>query len=430
MNASLFYLTIAVVAVLPLLIFQNTIRRLFWFGDDFAFISDIHDLGFAHWFPQIFGENYLPVFKAYWSAIFFLGGASSALAIKANWALHAFNAVLLARFLRLIGFSRLASAAGAIFFGIAAANIELLTWSMGGSTILSCTFLLLALVSEATPSASLWPKTFRTTGWILAGTLAHARGVAVGPAFALFALLDTAATSSVKMRGIRAFLFFLPSLVVGGTIALFSPNDHSAVLSGGNMMLSSLAFSGWYLAGNPFIPLVFVSGHTWTFVNFNTLELAALGLLKLAIAISAIKSSSGKTRAFATALIAIELVTAALMGLGRGEGDAVLSMSPRYQYGSLICTLPLLFIAGAGLVEKFAWLRKFSRAATLISVVTIVVLNLVLWKNILPPWVKWRGEGTRKVIYGQANPQGKDLPGAPFMTNERARELKKFFDLN
>jgi len=430
LNSCAFYAAITVVAILPLFCFHDTIQRLFWFGDDFAFINDIHDLGFARWFRQIFGENFLPVFKAYWSAIFFFGGASSALAIKANWALHAFNSLLLARFLRLVGLPRLTSAAGAICFGIAAANIELLTWSMGGSTILACTFFLLALVSEATPSNFSWGKTLLTAGFILAGALSHARGVAIGPGFAALVWMDRTTPSSKRARFARAFLFLLPSIVIGGLIFLFSPNDHSTVLTRGTAMLGSLTFSAWYLIPNPLVPLLHVSGQTWTFVDFTPIELVGLAALKIAIAFGAVKESRGKTRALMCALIATELVTAALMGFGRGEGDAVLSMSPRYQYGSLICTLPLLCVAVSGCATRFRAPRGFIRTALWTSIMAVSVWNLVLWKNILPPWVKWRGEGTRKVIYGNANPDGKDLPGADFITNEKARELKRFFDLS
>jgi hypothetical protein len=259
--------------------------------------------------------------------------------------------------------------------------------------------------------------------------LTHARGVAAGPAFAAQAVFDTSTGTRTATRWLRGILFLVPSFIAGAIIILFSPNDHSNVLSQGNVMLSSIFFSVWYLVGNPFVPLLHVDGRTWTFVDFNVPELIALGVLKIAIAIAAVKWSTGKRRTSMIALIAMELTTAALMGVGRGAGDAVMSMSPRYQYGSLICNLPLLLAAGAGLLEKFRLPRKALCTFLSGSVVAISLLNLFLWKKILPPWVQWRGDGTRGVLNSQTNPQGRDLPGADFLTNENARELKKFYDL-
>ena len=427
---AILYSGVALIALFPVVYFNALLSRLFWFGDDFAFISDIRQLGFSSWFPSPFGENFLPLFKGYWSAIFFLGGGSAALAIEANWVLHAFNTVLLARLLRLMRFSRLASATGAAMFAIAAANVEVLTWSMGGSTILACTFLLLAMVSHVTPKISPGVKTFRTFGWIVAGTLSHARGVIAGPALAATEFFGDAKEVKTGARLFRSALLVLPSVAVGTTIFLLAPDNHQQVLGSGNLLLRAGRFGFWYIAANPFVPLLAANGRSWTCFALSTSSVLALGVLKFAIMFAAWKGTRGPRRAAVIALIVAELCTAALLGLGRSEGEPPLAMSSRYQYGSLICTIPLVLAAIEAVGEKWSVFRKFSKPILGALLAAGILWNIALWQDLLPPWVRWRGEGTRKILSATSRPEGRDLPGADFLTNDEARSLVKRYDLH
>lgn len=89
----------------PFAVGAHRLLYLYWFGDDWDLLKQIHDQGFGSWIWSVFAEIFVPVFKVAWGGLVYLGGGSYAAMIVALWLSHAVVITLLGCVLRQAGFS-------------------------------------------------------------------------------------------------------------------------------------------------------------------------------------------------------------------------------------------------------------------------------------------------------------------------------------
>lgn len=58
----------------PFAVGAHRLLYLYWFGDDWDLLKQIHDQGFGSWIWSVFAEIFVPVFKVAWGGLVYLGG--------------------------------------------------------------------------------------------------------------------------------------------------------------------------------------------------------------------------------------------------------------------------------------------------------------------------------------------------------------------
>lgn len=419
-------------ALTPVVRHWSQFRGLFWFGDELGLMDEISHLGFWPWLGHAFAENFVPAFKLLWGGVLFGFHGDYRAELAAIWLTHAANVALLAGWMRQAGFTAVATAFATLTFGFAATNIETLTWAVQWSQQLAVLFFLLCGVDGGLSGRR--PRSHghcvRLILECLASAWSFSRGVLTGPV-AAFQLIRQGQAASRRRRWLLAALLVLPSLVTAALIVTLAPNNHSSIWAHPAQWATAASFSAWYLTANPFLPI-------WSSlapsVHLNEIGITAVivaGTLKFALLAGGYATASIWQRRLLSALGLFDVGYAVLLGLGRSDADIHLVMSSRYQYNALICTLPFLAV----LLERGLSRLRLPRGGLSLTGAALVGIAVYLvnlgWSRQLPGWVAWRGAGTRRVVVASPpNPAATDLPGNPYMTDGRARELRNEFRLH
>jgi hypothetical protein len=419
---------IGALTLLPFAICRTRLAELFWFGDEWDLLDQITRQGLGAWTWTVFAENFVPLFKLGWSGLVLAGGGSYLVMLAALWISHALNVALLGGWLRQAGFGWISSIFTMLIFGLASANLETLTWSVQWSAVLATTFFLGAALWQGGPLQV--NGGFRSLGILFAlssaSALSFSRGVLTGAALALASLWPTPAGSpavpwNARLR--QAFFCLLPAAAVAAAIAHYATGNQSHLLDNPGTLGRATEYGLWYFALNPAYRLF--GCHAWGLTT--TIE---LGALKLAAIGWALAFSRGSVRRLLAVLLLFDLGNAVLLGIGRYHTGLETVISSRYQYASLLCTLPFAGYALERLVASCAPApARVALASALIVAATW--LSARSWADDLRGWAEARGRVTRALIFTDPNPPAMGaVPGIPFMSTARARELAAHYHLH
>lgn len=414
-------------ALAPFLIWHREFRELFWFADDLFLLDQLAGMGLREWTTRVFAENFVPLFKLLWGGAVVACGGSYAAMLWLMWLTHALNTFLLGRLLLRAGFPWLACLLTQLVFALTPANLETLGWSVQWSAILAVTFLLLALGwyeqhRDDTRVLS-WRRHLPLFLFAAASACSFSRGVLTGAVLAVGLLLPALAArdwrdATRRLPGV--LLCLLPALAVAGVIMLHSSGNHQQLSGHGGEVLQ---FGAGYFLLNP--------GHA--LLGGTSLPPAMLLLLattKIGVIAAALYVSRGRVRHLLLLLLAYDLGNAMLIGIGRYHTGFLASLSSRYQYSSLLATLPFAALLLATAVARLPQLRHRSWAvAALVSLLLGYCLGG--WPAALAGFTGWRGTEMRQLMAAPAtNDPAVRVPALEFMHIERAKALQRAYHLH
>lgn len=405
-------------ALFPYALYHGMFDRLYWFGDEFDLIDQMDRLGFWRWVWLVFAENFVPLFKVLWGGAVLAFGGSYGAMIAILWLTHALNVVLLGRLMRTCGLSWTAALVALIPFGLTASNLETLAWSVQWSSVLSVTFMLLAMDGFARR-----PFLPAPVGWAAASALSFSRGVLTGLLLAFACILPNGRETSARLslRITYAAAFMLPALVVALLITRLMPSGNQTHMEG--HWGDAAVFGAWYYCLNPAYRLL-------GFDSWGLRTVMMLGFLKIALVAWSVARARDRKRKLFVMLVLFDLGNAVLLGIGRYHTGLPASVSSRYQYASLIGILPLAGFWFSEQWEKIPFSRTPRRIA-LVALSTVAVICLCRqWPADLGPFTTWRGTDSRRVILGNSDQGPQGVPGIPGLPMARARQLAARYSLH
>ena len=414
-------------ALAPLVIWRGEFAKLFWFGDDFLLLDQIERMGFWPWLSQAFTESFAPVFKLLWGgAVFSFGGSYFAL-IALLWLTHACNTLGLGRLLTRAGFSWFTVASVQLVFGLSAANLETLGWSVQWSAVLATTFFLCALLWQEKHAAHLGTWRLRVHGPLLlfaaASACSFSRGVLTGAVLALAILLPVAnaAASPLRSRLKLAALMLLPSAAVTLVILLFARGNQQH--PGGHILEMARYAAGYFLL-NPGYLLLRLT--TW-----EPAPLLGLATAKLALIYWGLCHATGRQRGGLLLLLAYDLGNAALLGLGRYHTGFETTITSRYNYSSLLATLPYAALWLEHWLTRLITASGVRRAAAAAALAGMIWFGLQDWPRELASFTGWRGTDLRRLMADQSAARaGATVPALDYLRTDRAMELIHRYNLH
>jgi hypothetical protein len=410
-------------ALVPFLVWHRSFRELFWFGDDFLFLDQLTILTFRDWSLQVFSENFVPVFKLLWGgALFAFGGNYTAL-LTLLWLSHALITLLLGRVLRDAGLPAVAALFVQVVFGLTAANLETLGWAVQWSAVLAAGFMVLALWVWFRPGARRsWGTHLALAACVAASACSFSRGVVTGGVALLAVLLPLLAP--LDWRGLlrrvpAALLCLAPAAAVAVLIKLNSTGLHQQFTSNPGMVME---YGLSYFLLNP--------AHVLFGGSLHPAALLGIAGAKVGLLAAGLMLARGRTLELLLLLLAYDVGSALLLGIGRYDAGFVTAMSSRYQYSSLVATLPFAGVVGTALLDR---LPSGTIRGAVAGVVIIVAGGLCLraWPAALREFTGWRGTELRALL---AAPPTSDpavrVPALEFMHIERAKALQRAYRLH
>ena len=413
-------------ALAPLVWQWAAFRELFWFGDEWDLLSQIEQAGLWPWLWSVFAENFVPVFKLLWGGAAQLFGGSYLAMLLLLWGTHAINAVLFGRLLLRAGFPLVATLFCQLTFGLSAVNIETLGWTVQWSAVLATTFFLLGLLALPTPASAPHTTSRRLAALMLcsAGSaLSFSRGVLTGAVLAL-AQLWPEARLRLDLRGrtlARAALCLAPALAAAALIAIFATGNHRSL---SHHLAEASSYALWYFSLNPLHRLVAVD-------SWGPVTTTLLGAAKIALLIWGWRRATPGQRHLLALLLAFDLGNSVLLGIGRYHTGLETAISSRYQYGSLLAVLPFASLALDGLLTRVPTVFRLRPAVATLLLVVASLYFLREWSYEAPGFAHSRGTVTRQLLHHDEHPPEMGaVPGIPFLSTSRAKELTQRFELH
>lgn len=413
-------------ALAPFLIWHRQFRELFWFGDDLFLLDQMAEMGLRAWITHVFSENFVPLFKLLWGGAALGFGGSYMAMLWLLWLTHALNTFILGRLLLRAGFPWYSALATQLVFALTPANLETLGWSVQWSAMLATSFLLLALwwheehLDE--PRILSWRLHVPLLLLSAASACSFSRGVLTGAVLALGltlpALLRNWRTAARTLPG--ALLCLIPAVAVALTI-MFCSSGNFQKMDG--HWGDALLFGASYFLLNPVHLLL--GGAT-----VHPAPLLLFALAKVALLVVVLQSARGRVLQLLLLLLAFDLGNAVLIGVGRYHTGFFAAMSSRYQYSSLLATLPFLTLLPAVLRNRLPSFR-YRRWLAAAGLSVIVGYCLLGWPAELADFTGWRGTELRRLMAAPATPDpAVRVPALEFMHIERAKALQRTFDLH
>ena len=414
-------------ALLPLVIWREKFGQLFWFGDDLLLIDQITVMGLWIWIREVFSENFAPLFKLLWGgAVLNLGGSYLGM-LWLLWLTHAANTLLLARLLARVGFPWFAVLGTTLIFALTPTNLETLGWSVQWSAVLATTFLLAALLwheRQTERSRHGWRLFVPLVVLSAASACSFSRGVLTGGVLALAALwpaLQLGAWRPIMRRLPASLLPLLPAIAVALAIAQFSRGNHQQMAGHWG---EALQFAAGYFLLNPLHD--FGVG-----ASLSPIAIGLLAALKLGAISWGLWTSSPRVRMLLVLLLVYDLGNAALLGVGRYHTGFLAAMSSRYQYGSLLATLPFFALAAEAALDRglrYDRLLTWGKAVALAAIVAVLLRG---WPAPLAEFTRWRGTELRQLLAAPAtNDPNVKVTALDFMHVERAKALVRAYHLH
>ena len=410
--------------LLPILLFWNRFRTLFWFHDDWQLISEMQNVGVLRWTVEPFGESFNPLFKAFWAAAVALVHGSYFGMIWVLWGTHLAILFLFAALLRRSGFAWAAVSLAVLTLGMPWSNIETLGWATQWSSLLATFFFLLAwlfVLFGESEGSSKWLALFAGAS-ALASALSLSRGVLSGALVAFVALGESRSHGSVSRRRLPVAIF-LASITVGALFGYHWMLRDFRNFQGlnGEKLTAMVSYSAHYLLLNPLFHFLPVPHKA-----VGLPELAIAGTCKVLIVAAGFALSQGRQRTLLWTLLLFDLGTAVLLGMGRYHLGIETAVSYRYQYVSLLCFAPFLATVAVKGLQWFTAPTARSVAFALLFVGWGAVLGYP-WARHSERWAQWRGTDVRNAL--AATPPDQRF-GLPTITAGRARELVKIYNLH
>lgn len=417
-------------ALLPLIIFRKQIGELFWFGDDWDQLDQIQRLGFWNWIWQVVGENFAPFSKSLWGGSVFLFRGSYFGMIFILWLTHAVNTIQLGRLLQLYEFPVGSILASQIVFGLTPCNIETLGWATQWPAVLATSFLLFAFewilrVRPFIPTC-VSKKTERIPAAIIvslstASALSFSRGVLTGLFTGSACFWPTENKTPFFRRCIFATIFLLPAIIATGMIMRFSSGNHQHLVG----HLSDAADYGlWYFCMNPFYLLLEMD-------SWGTRTIVLLGTIKIAAIAWSLFRSETPQRRLLIFLVLFDVGNAALTGVGRYHTGLSTTISSRYQYNSLLATLPFAALCFDHMWSRLAFVKRRPTFAYTAFLLVLALWFCHRWKEEVSGFCGSRGSETRELLFhNSAPPENGAIPGIPYFTTKRAKELVDTYNLH
>lgn len=419
-----------IAALLPFVAWQREFAKLFWFADDFLLLDQLAQMGMWEWTTVAFAENFVPLFKLLWGGAVMASDGSYRAMLWLLWLTHVLNTWLLGRLLLRAGFAWPAALFTQAVFGLTPANLETLGWSVQWSAMLATAFLLLALdwrerlrAAPDRAAGGFWRLEAPLAALAAASACSFSRGVVTGAVLGLSLLLPALLRRDFRalrphLRG--AGLCLLPAVAVAVLIKLGSAGNHQQLLGSWREVAE---FSAAYFLLNPVYALL---GGT----SLHPAALVLLAAAKLGVMLAALRLARGSARQLLLVLLAYDLGSALLVGIGRHHTGFLAALSPRYQYGSLLAWLPFLAVlleAAQARLPAARW-RPWAAAAIL---AVVAAASLRRWPAELAGFTPWRGTGMRELLAAPAttDPDAR-VPALEFMHVERAKALQRAYGLH
>lgn len=422
---------LGLVSIVPLIANLKYFKRLFWFGDELHQLVLISNDGFMHWALSTFAENFVPLFKLIWGGMVYAFNGSYLAMIVAVWITHAINVYLFAKILRKTQFSFFSILLSAATFGLTWSNLETLAWTIQWSAVLSITFFLLAILLfvgkarefENNSKASL----SNVLGFfllLLASTLCFSRGVISCAALAFYGFIFFVVKKQYKSAVIYSIAAIVPAILVGSVIFEGSTGNHHGLLSQGSEVTSKMVLYGLhYLFLNPLFHLLRIDGDPRFLWQIGTAKI-------LLIVLGFIFAKNSFQRIFLTFLLAFDLGNAIVLAIGRYHEGAIYANSWRYQYSSLISTMPFVALVIDKLINSLFSNERFRKLSCAILLIFCCAYIVYPWKAKMDHWSGWRGKEGRKALIRQ-NPNFRSWLGVPpVITYEEARNVVVKYNLH
>jgi hypothetical protein len=389
-------------------------------------LDELARMGLREWAGQVFSENFVPLFKVLWGGAAMIFAGSYAAMLWLLWLTHAVNTALLVRLLRHAGFPGFAVLATALLFALPSANLETLGWSVQWSAVLATSFLLLGLAwyeryRDDTRAFS-WRLHLPLFLFAAASACSFSRGVLTGAVLALGLLLpawEARDWPAVRRCLPGALLCLFPAIAVAGVIMVYSSGNHQQLAGHGGDVLQ---FAASYFLLNP--------GHVLLDSTLHPAMMIMLAATKLGVITAALLLARGRVRYLLLLLLAYDLGNALLIGVGRHHTGFLAALSSRYQYSSLLATVPFAALLATAAVDRLPQLRHRAWAAT---VILILLTGYCLrgWPDELRGFTGWRGTDMRALMAAPAtNDPAVRVPTLEFMHVERAKALQRAYNLH
>ncbi len=414
-------------ALSPFLIWYREFKKLFWFGDDFFLLDQIAQMGLPKWSTLVFSENFVPLFKVLWgNAVFWFGGSYLAM-LWLLWLSHALNTLLFTRILQRAGFPFFATLFSVLIFALSPVNIETLGWSVQWSAVLATNFLLIGLWwlmrNRELLDGFTWRVHLPLFLFSTASACSFSRGVLTGAVLALGLLLPVAmslAPRRIYKKIPGTLLCLIPAVAIAIVIKMSSAGNHQHMTGHWGDILE---FGTSYFLLNPFHAL---GGDT----SLHPVTMMLIASTKVGIIFTALMMSRGRVLHVLLLLLAFDLGNAVLLGIGRYHTGFLAAMSSRYQYSSLIATLPFVGYL-LSLALSLIPASKPRRGVTISVSVLIFGYCLWGWPATLAKFTNWRGTEVRRLLTEPATNDPKvTVPSMEFMHIERAKALQRAYDLH
>ena len=414
---------VSLVCVSPFLVFWNRFETFYWIHDDWDMISELQSLGLVRWMQQPFGENFVPLFKAFWAgAIPLLDGSYFGM-LCLLWITHVAILLLFAVLLRRFGLSWPAQSLAVLTLGMPWSNIEALVWATQWSSLLATFFLLLAwllLLAAESGKHSTWLSVLAALS-ALASASCFPRGVLTGALLGLFLL-----QAFSEDRTTRRWRLWMAVVLICITCIAVLPyrwmiHDYHNFQEFNAAKLQGMAsYAAHYWLLNPLYHLLPIPKKA---VNAEALFIA--GACKALVLGAGLYVSTARQRRLLETLLLLDAGTAVLLSMGRFDLGVASSVVSRYQYASLLCFAPFFAIAvtkGLGLLRPMA-----SRAALAVLLVGWGLLLGYPWARHSARWAQWRGQNVKDAVV--ATPADQRF-GNAWTTAGRARELIQIYHLH
>jgi hypothetical protein len=167
------------------------------------------------------------------------------------------------------------------------------------------------------------------------------------------------------------------------------------------------------------------------FTTWEPAPLLALAAGKLGLIYWGLRHTTGRPRVLLVLLLAYDLGNAALLGLGRYHTGFETTISSRYNYSSLLATLPFAALWLEHLLNRFVTRVRVRQVIAVALLASAVVFGLQGWPRERVSFTDWRGTGLRRLLADPAAARaGATVPALEFMRTQRAMELIQRYNLH
>jgi len=412
----------------PLVRYWEEFSELFYQGDEWDQLHIMESTGYVNWVFTFYGENFVPVFKLFWSGVLIAGNGNYFVLTVTSFLMHVLVVLLLGTVLRRSGFGLFATLFCQLVLALNYTHIEILTQTVQVSNLLAYTFFLLLLIpftGDRPPNQGL------SAGWCIiiallsiVGALSFSRGVLNGVTVCV-AVFVLGASLNPKLNRLRtaALSALVPSLLIIATLAIWAFNHSVGVVDTtahwgklGSHFFYQLSLNPWYQQ----IRDLHIS---------LGLAFLLLGLNLICVILGLYWAKAGQ-RLLLLIFLLFFLGNAALLAFGRSHLPIDHVASWRYQYGAILFFSPFVAV----LLEKcFSYppVKYLPVSCSAVILWWVVLWVYPHWKYYIVDWTEDRGTSARLLLESEElDPEGHSVSRFDKVNNARVRELQEKYNLH